>query len=471
MEGLKEFEAKLNQAVREKRQELDLTILPQLKRDLQTMLSYCSAISIALVRKSIFHDSSMHYEAAIEGIVPPSLEFIPEGRGKQYTIASRFGQYMSMLSYAVQRYQFSCVFLTPKRISKLEELLRSFDWDALDTISANANTRVFAEIVNDFKRTGDSFSLGVVSGNLSQLSALLPSVLDTLKILSDFQRESYKLEVRTSAIPRAGIPESGASDKAIIEAIKRVFPNTMHGAPFYTDLIKEIIAENTGANATELRKKALLAVRTEAEKLQKDKKEDIEEDYRIIVVTGIKILGSTSQQLLLIINKLSENLKVFQAANVSLFSTLMELFRKAFNLPAKEVEIAVTLVDPVSQAQTKEVIAFNKFMDMLKRKAQLLSGFDTRGSSVWKKLDAMPDQQLFSLLSSTISEMNGIVRQCDGIDEFFKAAAKGPAKSRIRGIKIEISAVKNAIAKANRIRANYAARVEERDQLKKLGII
>jgi len=43
-------------------------------------------------------------------------------------------------------------------------------------------------------------------------------------------------------------------------------------------------------------------------------------------------------------------------------------------------------------------------------------------------------------------------------------------RERIRGIKVEISAIRNNLVKANQCRAEYASQVEELQQLKKLGI-
>ena len=469
MESVQEFETRLAEAVNSKRKELDSRQLPQLSKDLQMMLTASDTVSQALIKKSVFHDSSIHYEDKIEDIVPPPSEDIPESREKIYVIAARFGQYIAMLEYASQHYQFTCAFLTPARISKLNALLRSFEWNALNTSSDSLNTRAFADVVREFKRSGDNFAVNIVTNSISQLGSALTSCMKTLKALSMFQREAYKLNVRTSVMPKAGLPDGAQADNSSLKAIKKVFAGAMNGAPFYTELIKEIFAENSGPDAERNRDAAIARVNADGGG-QKKKKEEAAVDYRAILVDALRALGATAQQLVLIINRFGENLRICQASQETFFSKLKELFRIAFKMPAKEVVFTIQVVNPATQASKRETIHFNSFSEALKKKARLLNAFSDKSSAAWQKLDAMTDQQLFDVLSSNISDLNTLLKQCGGIDEYFKSEAKGAAKSKIRGIKVEISTIENSIHRANKLRAEYAGQIEEKEQLKRLGI-
>ena len=469
MESVQEFETRLAEAVNSKRKELDSRQLPQLSKDLQMMLTASDTVAQALIKKSVFHNSSIHYEDKIEDIVPPPSEDIPESREKIYVIAARFGQYIAMLEYAAQHYQFTCAFLNPARISKLNALLRSFEWNALNTSSDSLNTRAFAEVVREFKRSGDNFAVNIVTNSISQLGSALTSCMKTLKALSMFQREAYKLNVRTSVMPKAGLPDGAQADNSALKAIKKVFAGAMNGAPFYTELIKEIFAENSGPDAERNRDAAIARVNAEGGG-QKKKKEEAAVDYRAILVDALRALGAAAQQLVLIINRFGENLRICQASQETFFSKLKELFRIAFKMPAKEVVFTIQVVNPATQASKRETIHFNSFSEALKKKARLLNAFSDKSSAAWQKLDAMTDQQLFDVLSSNISDLNTLLKQCGGIDEYFKSEAKGAAKSKIRGIKIEISTIQNSIHRANKLRAEYAGQIEEKEQLKRLGI-
>ena len=122
MEDVREFESKLSQAVQDKRQNLEMVYLPQMNKDLQLMVSACNTVLNALIKKSVFHNSSAHYDARIDEILPPSVEPVNNDKEKVYELGSRFGQYLAMLDYVVHYFQFSCDYLTPPRIAKLNEM-------------------------------------------------------------------------------------------------------------------------------------------------------------------------------------------------------------------------------------------------------------------------------------------------------------------------------------------------------------
>ena len=56
------------------------------------------------------------------------------------------------------------------------------------------------------------------------------------------------------------------------------------------------------------------------------------------------------------------------------------------------------------------------------------------------------------------------------LDTYFKSETTRSQRALIKGIKLEIGAVKNAVVKANQKKHEYVSRKEEVEQLKKLGI-
>ena len=91
-------------------------------------------------------------------------------------------------------------------------------------------------------------------------------------------------------------------------------------------------------------------------------------------------------------------------------------------------------------------------------------------SVVNQKIKTMPNETLFNSLTKYISDCNEILKQLGGLDEFYKNI-KPELRSKIRGIKIEITTITNSIIKANQYRAEYQALSEEVNQMKKLGVI
>ena len=56
-------------------------------------------------------------------------------------------------------------------------------------------------------------------------------------------------------------------------------------------------------------------------------------------------------------------------------------------------------------------------------------------------------------------------------DKFFKNEVQGPNKSKVKGLTMETTSIKNTMVKTNQRKAEYAAYVEEQNQMKRLGIV
>jgi hypothetical protein len=61
-------------------------------------------------------------------------------------------------------------------------------------------------------------------------------------------------------------------------------------------------------------------------------------------------------------------------------------------------------------------------------------------------------------------------RQLSFLDEVFKAGVDKEDKGKVKGIKPELSTIKNAVSKATGKKHDYMAAQEEAAQFKKLGI-
>ena len=82
----------------------------------------------------------------------------------------------------------------------------------------------------------------------------------------------------------------------------------------------------------------------------------------------------------------------------------------------------------------------------------------------------MSEDKVLEYVNQQISECNRMLKVMNGLDEFFKNAPLPSDRSKIKGLKMEITALKNSVVKANQHRSEYSAYMEEEAQLKKLGI-
>lgn len=469
MEDTNNFNEMLFQAVMERQQVLDSYLLPKLHDEYRIIQSSAKTVRSILVKKAIIHDDEYKYDSKISDIELPSEEGYADGE-RSAVIGHRLAQYEAMLEYLSNYYQFTCDFLTTDRINKLIGLGRCFSWEAFSNTSTRPNTKGLADLVNNVRNSADSLSISILNDSLTQLSKSSLSTAKTLKGLTEFHRERYKTAVRKLVMPsvviNAATLETGT--QAAIREVKKAFAASMAGQPFYTELIEEILKEEYAPDHA-VRQQELLSRLASVK--SESAKGPAKESLKPVLLDGIRTIGAVSPQLDEIVAKLSENQRTVLAAERTFFQKFAQALKKAFNIPEREEDIQILSVDPVTQSGKKESIKFNPFVDDIKHRARIYTAFAVRTSPAYQKVELMEEQQILDLLTRHIAEIATIMKQCSGLDEYFKQTADAAIRERMRGIKVEISAIRNNLVKANQCRAEYTAQVEEQQQLKKLGII
>ena len=75
-----------------------------------------------------------------------------------------------------------------------------------------------------------------------------------------------------------------------------------------------------------------------------------------------------------------------------------------------------------------------------------------------------------AFVNKQISEIQSAFIIINALDAYFKNKVAAEHKARIKGMQIELSALRNSIINANKKRAEYASFKEEAAQMQKLGI-
>ena len=91
-------------------------------------------------------------------------------------------------------------------------------------------------------------------------------------------------------------------------------------------------------------------------------------------------------------------------------------------------------------------------------------------STQYARLQQSPEDKVYEFLSFNLQEMQLYLRRLPALDAFFKTEALPEQKQQIKGIKADITGIKNGFVKANQKKHEYIARKEEAEQLKRLGI-
>lgn len=470
MEETNTFNETLYAAILERQQLFDSVFLPKLLEEYRICQSATKTLLTVFIKKGIFHDDPYKYDSKITDIEVPSDDPFADAE-RAAMVGRRLSQYEGMLDYMGNYYRFTCDFLTTERINKLVAFGKSFMWEAFSTTSSKPNTKALADLATTIRNGNDPLSISIVNDSLNQLAKSSASIMKTLKNLTDFHRERYKAAVRKLVLPGVQIrPESvsaGAGTGEAVREIKKSFALNMREYPFYSELIAEIVNEDYSPDKERLRAEVLARIsggKPEAAKAVQG------ESLKATLLNGMRTLGGVSPQLEQIAKKLQENQAAIVGTEKSFMEKLVAAFRKAFNMPEETREIVINSVDPVTQTTKRESIDFNPFIEDLRRRARVYTGFTVRTSPAWQKIESLQEQQILDLLTRYVAELNGLLKQCVGLDDYFKQTAQSEIRDHIHGIKVEISAIRTTLVKANQYRAEYTSQVEEQQQLRKLGI-
>ncbi len=468
MEQTNGFTDLLFQAITERQQLFDSFLLPKLQEEYRIAQSSAKTIRTVLVKKGILRDDPYKYDSKISEIEIPSEEAFADSE-KTTVIGIRLAHYEAMLDFINNYYQFTCDYLNTDRINKLIQLNRVFSWESFSPTSTRVNTKGLADLINTLRSGADPLSISIINDSLTQLSRCSISITKALKNLTDFHRERYKIAIRKLVLPGVIIDVqtlSGGTSQAIAE-IKRSFAVTMKGQPFYIELVEEVLKEEYSPDHAVLQQELLS--RLSVSKID-NSKPAAEESFKPVLLDGIRTLGAASPQLEELYNKFTENQRLVLSSEKSFFEKLARYVRKAFNLPEEAQVITITTVDPATQTGKRETVDFTVFAEDLRRRARILTGFTVRTSPAYQKIEMMEEQQIMELLTRQIAEMGNVLKTASGLDDYYKQWGSGSVHDHIRGVKVEISAIRNNLVKANQCRAEYTSQVEEQQQLKKLGI-
>jgi hypothetical protein len=89
---------------------------------------------------------------------------------------------------------------------------------------------------------------------------------------------------------------------------------------------------------------------------------------------------------------------------------------------------------------------------------------------VYKKIEMAGEDRVLEFLGRQIAELQLIHRRMNGLHTYFQSEVPRGERYRIKEIKLQLTAIKNAIIKANQRKHDYVARKEEEEQMKRLGI-
>lgn len=468
MENSGNFTSELLAALDEKTKWYDSDELPRLLESYRLLHTCVRNIFDLLVKKSLITPDPYKFDKKISDITAPEGTQFIEGE-KSTIMGQRFSDYDTTLDYICNYYKFSVENLSLTSLKKLADFNSSILWTNFSSNSNKANTRVLAGMINNARQSSDALTVSMINDSLSKANNAMTEINSILKEYADFRREVYKGLVRRKVIGGKGFDLSAAfsSPESEIKEIKKNFAANMGKQPVYKELIEEIAREDQGPNKEEAQRKVLDKMHIT---VHVEKSSEAKVDTKAMLMEAIEVLGGLPGTLGGILEKIKANHEVIERSNDTVFNKIRKLFRKAFNLEEPPIYYPIIIVEPGTGAKRQEKLNYNQFVSDIAIKAKRYTILSQKKSSGYQKILAMEESKLFEFIAAQISDCNKMLLNMTVLDEFFKTAASPGDKSKIKGLKIHLTTMKNTIVKANQKRSEYASYVEEVAQMKKLGI-
>ncbi|MBE6344512.1 MAG: hypothetical protein E7063_02310 [Spirochaetaceae bacterium] len=468
MEDLIEFETKLFKALEEQSSWLDSNVLSAILEEYRTIHSCITNLISVLTQKGLITPDPYRLDKKITDVqVPDEFDF-PE-KDRNIIIGVRLSDYERVIDFLCNFFKFSTKNLSLERIKKLVGLNNYFQWGTLVPSSSHPNTRGLAELLIQARQGADTIAVGVINGGISTISKNIVKINSRLKQVTHLQRELYKKDIRQNILNNPSYPKDKIEVSASVglPQVKKMFSSCMGKQPFYSELVEEIFAENAGDKKNLLRQQLLdklKIVDTSSEK------KVIQINTKSLVMEAVRTLAAVAPLLSTIIEKLTENNNLIQSEKQGLGDKLMKALRKVFGIKEKPIEYVIPITDSVTQTIRNEKVSFHKTINDLSKRVNFYNSFASKQLPGFQKIESDTEPEIISFLTKQLSECQQMILMLYGYDKFFKSAASPLSRSRVKGITMELTSIKNTLVKTNQRKAEYSAYVEEQQQMKKLGI-
>ena len=183
-------------------------------------------------------------------------------------------------------------------------------------------------------------------------------------------------------------------------------------------------------------------------------------------VLSIGALGPTFGQLH---QKLAVNFDVLFEKKKSFVSSLASALKKAFHVAEKERIVNVPIKDAKTGGEKTQKLNVREFLDDLGRKERIYAVIAAKGPE-YSKIENSGEETILSFVNKQITEAQSVFTVINALDSYFKNAVDVIKKPKIKGMQIELSALRNTIISINKKRGDFLACKEEAEQMKKLGL-
>ena len=464
------FGVELQAALSRKQEWYNSECLQELLNQYRLMHTCVRNLYEFFVKKSLIQPDPYRLDKKISDIVVPETTPFSESEISN-VFGARFSDYETMLDFICTYFRFSTENLTIQKVKKLIDLNKAFEWDDLSMNSPKMNTRALAMTVNSAKNNAPNVAQSMINDSVAKCAQATTEITRMLNELGIFLRELFKGELRRDIFDHPDFDKAKAAESAEAELseIKKLYTKVTGKKTMYMDLINEIVEEDHGADKERRQAQVLekLAIKGNQNKTEVKKKEG--PDTKELIMQAIMALGAMAPTLTQLHSKLGENFTLLYQKKSSFLRKLMEALRKAFKIAEKDKICNLPIKDAKTGTERIQKLNVNEFLSDLSRKERVFNGIGTKGIE-YQKINSSNEDAILAFANKQISEIQSIFVIINALDAYFKNEVDTEAKIKVKGMQIELSALRNSIINANKKRGEYASFKEEHAQMQRLGL-
>ncbi len=463
------FNEELQKALSQKQEWYNSECLQELLSQYRLLHTCVKNLYESFVKKSLIQPDPYRLDKKISDIVVPESTPFAESDIPN-VFGTRFSDYETMLDFICTYFRFSTENFSIQNVKKLIDFNKVFEWDDLSMNNARMNTRALAITVNGAKNGAPNVVQSMINDSVVKCAQTVKAIGKMLNELALFQRELYKGGLRKDLFehPDFNKTKAAESPEGELAEIKRLYSKVTGKKTFYNDLVNEIIEEDHGPDKE--KKQAAVLERLTIKNVSKvAEKKKTGPDSKEMLMQSVLAVGAIAPTLIQLHAKLTENFNLLFQKKDNFINKLIAALKKALNLKEKERTCMIPVKDAKTGVERMQKINVNEFLVDLTHKERIYNGIGMKGAE-YQKISSSNEDAVLSFVNKQISEMQSIFVIINSLDGYFKKEIAADLKTKVKGMQIELSALRNSIINANKKRSEYVSFKEETEQMRKLGI-
>ena len=453
MEGSEDFLQQLTDALDRRGRWLETTQLPRLREAFQTYATMFESVMGMLIRKGLLREDPYNYDQSVKEIAVPADTPLPDFENAD-EVSYRLAAFRRQLKFLTTEQEFSLSALKLGKLKKISALFSYINWMEFGDASTSPTTRSFARAVMKVRLGTDTMAAQILKDSETQIEKVFHEGRSLIAELVAYHRESWKAELRSVALPHVSLAQAGPGRREeALRAIRKAYGQEMEGRHWYPALAQEVLAEEMEIDGAS-RKETLLASLAVPDTPAAEKKPVVVEG-KPILMEAVRILCRPHEELVTAIESLAETERLLQGREGGLGSTLRRLFGRGTRNKTDAHTYKLLYMEPAIAANKTEVVNFPQFADEVRKKATLLAALAVGSGPAYRRLGKSSESQLAGFLEKQLNELLLVHRRLTSFNTLFQSRASESGKAGLRGIKLELLTLRNAIVKANQRRHEY----------------